>query len=62
MLTVPLSVNMHFLELIQGYRAHLSDRWKGKLEGQLWGAAVELQLLLLGRALLCISRSAVLRY
>jgi hypothetical protein len=40
---------------------YLGYWWQGKLKGQLWGAAVELQLLFLCLALLRVGRSAVLR-
>ena len=41
---------------------HLSNRGQGKLERQLWCAAVQLKLLLLCLALLRIDGSAVLRH
>jgi hypothetical protein len=42
------------------FSPYLGDRRQGKLERQLWGPAVELQLLLLRRALVCVGGPAVL--
>lgn len=41
---------------------YLGDGWQGKLEGQLWCAAVQLELLLFCLALLRIDGAAVLRH
>jgi hypothetical protein len=42
--------------------SYLSDWWQSELERCLWRAAVQLQLLLLGLALIHVDGAAVLRH